>query len=498
MVAIPTQKGDISQTRSLHAEQQNSDSGSAGSVLGPPDRAPLGVHYYLTEGLEGVEPQHYKGIESFRTAINSQADQLCSGKAGQYAVFSRLTQAQFANIDRFCNTNYKSLRFLYYEKEETLIVKIMPGNVDTLACTGFELELYRKLTAMELQYELRNMRDTTYHGISNAKEADSSFKPLSFRPSATDWPTLAIEHGVSQSIKALRAAANWWFENSMGQVKIILLFSISDKKRKIHIEQWEMEATANLQIRHGYYEPDGLRPKCISTIEIVEGDAQSASLQLGFQNLFLREPGQDEVDMIFTPPDLERFAACVWPVLSKAQFTRYRLGLPQTTLCHQVRSFSGLARQVTVKDQDRRYCIVSCRSQPSTFITCNIPPSPASFYQFPQFSTIPCHSLPLPASSRSSLPFSAVLHLPLPPLTVLQRHLPSLTRNCLTSLGPSSFTKTTGLQVHGRGQKTLCRPLLTEPLRSLPSLPHRHLGPLRTLCLALFPIGTALYASTVS
>ncbi|PUU82671.1 hypothetical protein B9Z19DRAFT_1017037 [Tuber borchii] len=296
MAPIPVQKADISETPSQPPQRDDSGSGSAGNLPSPQDRAPLGVGRYLTEGLPGVEAQHYRGTQSFMTAINSQTDQLRSGNAGQYAVFSKVTQHQFEKLERFRDTHCKSLRFLYYENEETLIVKIMPGPAHEVACTQFELELVLKLVKMGLHYELINMRSTTYQGIGCKKEADCAFRPLSSRPHRTDWPTFIVECGVSESIKKLRRDCTWWFENSAAQVKTVLLFAVSEKTKKIHIEQWEMCT----------------EPKCIRTIDIVEADAAGASLRLSFQNLFLREPGKDEVDIIFSTEDLERFAANVW------------------------------------------------------------------------------------------------------------------------------------------------------------------------------------------
>ena len=42
------------------------------------------IHYYLTEGLEGIEHQQYRGVKAFIRAIESQAKELYSGNAGQY------------------------------------------------------------------------------------------------------------------------------------------------------------------------------------------------------------------------------------------------------------------------------------------------------------------------------------------------------------------------------------------------------------------------------
>jgi len=315
MAVVPIQKADIVQLEIPSEDllqRQDSGSGSAGSAPSPLDRAPPGAYYYLTEGLEGIEPQCYWSTRSFRTAINVQTDQLHSGNASQYAVFSHVTPHQLADINRFRNTYCKSLRLLYYEYEETLVVKIMPGAVHDIAVSQFEIILTLKLASIELLGELSYMRATTYKGTDCEKEPDSSFRPRSSRPYTTNWPTLVIECGVSESINRLRVDSNWWFANSEGQVKTVLLISISEKDRKILIEQWEMLPEVNLQVSRHELDPARIRPECIRTIEIVEANAGGASLQLSFQNLFLREPVQGETDIVFTTQDLERFAAYVW------------------------------------------------------------------------------------------------------------------------------------------------------------------------------------------
>ena len=301
MAPIPAQKVDISQTPSQPPQNQefgsgSAGAGSAGSAPSPLDRAPLGANYYLNKWLEGFEAQHYRGTQSFMTAIKAQADQLSSGNCGQYAVFSQVTQHQFADLERFRDTHCKSLRFLYYSKEETLIVKIMPGPAHEVACAEFQFLLKTKVAAMGLGNELCDMRTTKYQGIDCGKEPDCSFRPLSFRPYKTDLPTLLVEFGVSQSLPDLKRDSNWWFTNSAAGVKNVLLFSVSEMKRKIHIEQWEMRE----------------EEKCIRTIDIVEADAAGGSLQLRFENLFFRKPSKGEMDIIFSTQDLEEFGAYVW------------------------------------------------------------------------------------------------------------------------------------------------------------------------------------------
>ena len=72
----------------------------------------------------------------------------------QYAVFSQVTQHQFADLEWFRDTHRKSLRFLYYSKEETLIVKITLGPAHEVACAEFQFLLKTKVAAMGTGNEL--------------------------------------------------------------------------------------------------------------------------------------------------------------------------------------------------------------------------------------------------------------------------------------------------------------------------------------------------------
>ena len=108
-------------------------------------------------------------------------------------------------------------------------------------------------------------------------------------------------------------------------------------------------------------------------------------------------------------------------------------------MCGPVQSFSELARQVRAQDQDGRHCVVPHRPPSSPVVPSCPPPSSGVFRCFPMFSAVPCR----PPSSPA----------------VLCKHLPSPTRRCLTSWGPSSFPMTAVLEVQGRERTAFCRPV---------------------------------------
>jgi len=77
----------------------------------------------------------------------------------------------------------------------------------------------------------------TFQGMEGRKEPDSSYKPRLARPLEEDWPSLAIECGVSESLTHLRVYSRWWPDSSAEEVEIGILFSVSKLARRIHLGQ---------------------------------------------------------------------------------------------------------------------------------------------------------------------------------------------------------------------------------------------------------------------
>ncbi|KAL5355504.1 hypothetical protein BJX96DRAFT_170736 [Aspergillus floccosus] len=84
----------------------------------------------------------------------------------------------------------------------------------------------------------------TTHG----KQADDCVYPRNREPVGGQfrgWPTLVVETGVSESLAKLRRDATWWFQNSSGDTKIVLVISIKRATKQITIEKWQL-APSNL------------------------------------------------------------------------------------------------------------------------------------------------------------------------------------------------------------------------------------------------------------
>ncbi|KAG0133074.1 hypothetical protein HOY82DRAFT_669170 [Tuber indicum] len=264
----------------------------------PPDSSqpieparPLDMHYYLTEGLEGVEHHEYHDIRSFKGAVDSRSDAMCLGKADEflppYLILSPVTPRQLANIDQVRKTRYKNLRILYLNEPKTLIVKHMPGPVHEMVTSRFVYTIWKKIDEGGQLAEIACMGSTTYQGKLCCKEADGSFRPLRARPDQYDWPTVILECGVTESPRRLTADARWWFENSEDAVKIT----------------------------RGNDHREVTGPILKRLINITAESITGAPLKLRFKDIFLRKHKNErgEGNYIITEHDLRDYYNMIWP-----------------------------------------------------------------------------------------------------------------------------------------------------------------------------------------
>lgn len=95
-------------------------------------------------------------------------------------------------------------------------------------------------------YSWASTGSTTYPGHKALRvglglgQGDSGGLPEDVRPFGDDWPTLVVEAGWSQTIRALRQVMRWWFETSQHQVKIVILTSFQRVagSNQIVVEKW--------------------------------------------------------------------------------------------------------------------------------------------------------------------------------------------------------------------------------------------------------------------
>ena len=104
-----------------------------------------------------------------------------------------------------------------------------------------------------------------------------------------------IQDSSTESLTKLRQDAHRWLENSRGDVKIVLLFSIGRTARTMIIEKWENRSVQAI------------------TIDSNSNTVNGAPLTLEFRKIFLRQAVPPlEHDFTFTAQDLSEFVTDFW------------------------------------------------------------------------------------------------------------------------------------------------------------------------------------------
>jgi hypothetical protein len=284
--------------------------------------------------MEGLEGYQYKGIRNLREHVNSQSTALMAGRTNQqYLVFRGVTKDELAKIDSKRASIGKHTRMSHYTDSNLLIIKLMPSGKHQISHLTLHLKIRNALIRMGLPDDaLTPVGATTFTCPHSSKEGDSGYKPLS-RGNETDWPTIILESGLSESLPQLRNGAMWWLANS---VKLVILISIEPAQKKLVVEKWCLSpATGYRPATRAHPNSNPLIPTKAQEIAITQlGTAQpgtipqptvtvqtgtgasyvvtGAPLILEFQNLLLRTPVPPEGDVVFTAVDLSDWANWFW------------------------------------------------------------------------------------------------------------------------------------------------------------------------------------------
>ena len=262
-----------------------------------------------SEGLEDVPVWIFKTIKGMQEAINSYASE-----ASPYMIFRPVTTNDLLKIERARENGKidRGVRLTHYVDWDILILKVPTAKHEAAHGTLSD-QIFGEALLMGLRWELFRLNATKYTTPHMSKEGDSSFKPRSIRPLETDWPTIVIESGWSESLTKLREDARRWLVSSGGDVKIVLLISIGRTARTMIIEKWE-----NRPVPPNYPPTRSNTTQIPTQIQAITIDSNSnpvngVPLILEFRKIFLRQAVPPlEHDFTFTAQDLSTYATNFW------------------------------------------------------------------------------------------------------------------------------------------------------------------------------------------
>lgn len=206
--------------------------------------------------------QPFTTMESVITAARTVQTQLTAkSTANQYLLVQNLPTDVLNNLIEDKNA-LDGIPFRFTFNENIGLIKIIP--TQHIAVTGelsknilLECLLAGVPSQEEIYWTEGGTAPTTYKAAAGGanskvkgKQPDDSFLPLTRQPNG--WPTLVIESGIPESLPRLREDAKWWFENSAGAVRSVLILGINTDTKMIELEKWGFGHTCACPIRVPY------------------------------------------------------------------------------------------------------------------------------------------------------------------------------------------------------------------------------------------------------
>ncbi|BCR86273.1 uncharacterized protein ACHE_30260S [Aspergillus chevalieri] len=161
-------------------------------------------------------------------------------------------------------------------------------------------------------------RSLTGHG---GKQPDDCFLPPTRRTLPAEevkWPTLVMVSGMSESQEKVFEDASWWFENSCGQVRMVITLLINRAKKTVDWEMRQLAKPGQLPPGRSYFTKPYLdmpplalqhpadQQQYISQMGHISQNREIKNMRMyiHFRALFDRKPGPRETDIQLSAHDL--------------------------------------------------------------------------------------------------------------------------------------------------------------------------------------------------
>ena len=248
----------------------------------------------------------FTSYKKFKEDLQRCENAFFSGAGKQYLAFDDVQQSSMRPIEHGrSRSELPAFRLLYDAVEEVLIIKLKSGPHHELAAERFSWMFHDKLVSLGVGNTLRPFGATRFGAPGGrSKEADKAYRP-STRVLATDWPSVVIEVGVSESLSQLRTDTHFWLTQSGGQTQIVILLAVKKATRVMKIERWEDTPRTRLTRRSSPpYNPTKMQ---------ANGQLSGAPLLIPASKAYdTLPPGLGPNDFTFTAQDLAQYIQEYW------------------------------------------------------------------------------------------------------------------------------------------------------------------------------------------
>ena len=190
------------------------------------------------------------------------------------------------------------------------LIKVIPSTIHGCSTDNFREEIghFTRTTGVPRSEYQWGMSTTIFcpdADVTKAKQPDQCFwpgvKPVSPGSDWLDsWPTLVIETGVCGSVDRLREDAMWWFHDSRGDTRAVLLLVVEKEMRMIRVEKWQIlpcEGSTTVMVSDV---GEGRIAYLGKELHITPYSAVGAPLVLPFEEVMRRLPVKNEKDIVLS------------------------------------------------------------------------------------------------------------------------------------------------------------------------------------------------------
>lgn len=183
----------------------------------------------------------FTNMVSFKAMCWDLCNGLVEGRGCPYMAFLHVSPSMFEAIERLRvkrSCPIPRMSILYDKVDEVLITKIMVGVSHDVCGHVFEqrlVEMFGNRNSSIVTVGSGRQGTTT----RRSKEADVAFTPTS-RDVTSQWPSVVVEVGASQSLTCLRGDLSYWLRSSNGMTRVAILLHIDKDDETILIERWEV------------------------------------------------------------------------------------------------------------------------------------------------------------------------------------------------------------------------------------------------------------------
>jgi len=276
------------------------------SKAGAPDKEDFTVP---TSAYRLVAPSFRKLRQTIETLRDHQAR---ANQQTSYLYVSNINQALFKRLEDNADL-FRGVKALIDHSHRQVLYK-MPSSAHARIAGTFHSFVILKLAAMGLSMFNKTViscGSARQLGVVCSKEPDWSFKPGNMSDGAlggSEYPSLILEVGYSESTNHLRSEARWWHANTnKGSVstKLVVLICLEPADpTNVKFEIWtELDNSSTARITRS-------RPAttlaCTQQASLVGGSVVGAPLTLDFELTMRRPPGnKKEGDIIMQERDLK-------------------------------------------------------------------------------------------------------------------------------------------------------------------------------------------------